>query len=191
MTAGLGFSLAANTLFTWPGGPVRVVGGLFASLALPAAVHLYPAIPAHTVSRRVLRAAVMSAIAAMAAATTFVHASRLLIAHGEDPWLAAAYPLCTELLVVMAVLAHRAPDRPAVRHTRGKATTVPREPRPGPATPPTAPAGAPTSKRAAAQAHARAHPGASGREIALAVGASRAEGNRARRVVLDEREAVS
>lgn len=107
LTAGFVFSLAANLLWTWPGGPVRVIGGLFASVALPAAVHLFPAVPAHTWPRRALRVALIGAIAAGAAWTTFVHASSLLVAHGEDPLLAAAYPVMTELLVVLGVLAHR------------------------------------------------------------------------------------
>lgn len=106
---GFTFSLAANLVWTWPGGPIRVAGGALASLALPAAVHLWPQIPAHTWPRRIVRALVMTLIALMAAYTTFSHASALLVAQGEVPLLAAFYPLMTELMVVMGVLAHRVP----------------------------------------------------------------------------------
>lgn len=103
---GFGFSLAANLLWTWSGGPVRILGGALASIALPAAVHMWPAVSSDTATARALRNVVMTAIALLAAVTTFVHAASLLVSHGEIPWLAYAYPTITELLVVFAVLAH-------------------------------------------------------------------------------------
>lgn len=120
---GFGFSLAANMLWTWPGGPVRILGGALASLALPGAIHLWDRIPLppplevplwrgrvlRIPVMRMLRASTMTGIAAMAAFTTFSHSSALLVDHGEDPLLAALYPVMTELLVVMGVLARKAP----------------------------------------------------------------------------------
>jgi len=109
--------LAANLLWCWPGGVVRVIGGALASLALPATVHLWPRIPADTWWLRVRRLVIAVAVTGMAAVTTFVHASRLLIAHGEEPWLAYAYPVMTELMVLVAVITLRAPERPPGRES--------------------------------------------------------------------------
>jgi hypothetical protein len=107
LITGFAFSLAANLIWTWPGGPVRILGGALASLALPGAIHLWHRIPVTGRPTRCIRALVMSSIALMAAYTTFSHASSLLIAKHEDPILAYLYPLMTELLVVMGVLARR------------------------------------------------------------------------------------
>lgn len=109
LVVGFGFSLAANLLWTWQGGPVRILGGAFASIALPAAIHLFPHIQAPGWVTKSLRNLVMALISVLAAATTFSHASSLLMAHGELEWLAWAYPAMSELLVVFAVLALRAP----------------------------------------------------------------------------------
>ncbi|MDP9143415.1 MAG: hypothetical protein M3N43_01740, partial [Actinomycetota bacterium] len=109
LVVGFSFGLAANLLWCWPGGPVRILGGALASIALPAAVHMWPQVPAGTWPIRWIRNGVMTGIASLAAVTTFAHAARLLIVHGEDPWLAMAYPVMTELMVVLAVLSHR-PD---------------------------------------------------------------------------------
>lgn len=125
LTVGFAFSLAANVAWSWDGGPVRVLGGALASLALPGAIHLHPRIPTAgtwTVRRRtvpvmrVVRAVVMTAIAVLAAVTTLAHAASLLIAHGEHPVLAVFYPVITELAVVMGALAHQAGEPPAARH---------------------------------------------------------------------------
>jgi hypothetical protein len=139
LLVGFAFSMAANLLWTWEGGVVRILGGALASLALPGAIHLWPRIPvAAPVSLRIarwtvdvpvmraVRALAMTGIAVMAAFTTFSHASSLLVEHGETPLLAALYPVMTELLVVMGVLARhtatvaapqgaRAPRKPAVK----------------------------------------------------------------------------
>lgn len=162
LIVGFTFSAAANIVWSWPGGFIRIAGGLLASLALPGAIHLWPriptagtwhlpALPGSTGWRhsdrdiplmRIVRAVVMTGIAVLAAATTFVHASALLIAHGEHPWLAYAYPVITELVVVMGALAHQAGDpparhrakRPASAHDAGRALAetphrrTPREP---------------------------------------------------------------
>lgn len=132
LAVGFSFSLAANLLWTWPGGPVRILGGAFASIALPAAVHMWPRIQATTWRIRWLRNIVMVVIAVMAAATTFEHASQLLIAHGEQVWLARAYPVMTELLVVFAVLARHTPPprkaKPAPKPTATPAKVEPTKP---------------------------------------------------------------
>lgn len=107
LTVGFSFSLAANLLWTWPGGPVRILGGALASIALPAAIHMWPQVHAHTKVTRAVRNVAMSAIAALAAVTTLVHASSLLMQNGENRWLAYSYPVVTELLVVLAVLARQ------------------------------------------------------------------------------------
>lgn len=156
LLVGFAFSMAANLLWTWQGGVVRILGGALASLALPGAIHLWPRIPiAAPVEVRVwrwtfrvpvmraVRGLAMTGIAAMAAFTTFSHASALLIQHGEDPLLATLYPVMTELLVVMGVLARhsvpvsdsseRAPVKPKPTKTSvGTAAppAVPTEPTP-------------------------------------------------------------
>lgn len=107
LTVGFSFSLAANLLWTWPGGPVRILGGALASIALPAAIHMWPSVQVHTKVTTAVRNVAMSAIAALAAVTTLVHASSLLMEHGENRWLAYSYPVVTELLVVLAVLARQ------------------------------------------------------------------------------------
>jgi hypothetical protein len=104
LTVGFSFSLAANLLWTWPGGPVRILGGALASIALPAAIHMWPQVQVHGRVTRTVRNAAMTGIAGLAALTTFVHAASLLMQHGEIRWLAYAYPVVTELLVVLAVL---------------------------------------------------------------------------------------
>lgn len=104
LTVGFSFSLAANLLWTWPGGPVRILGGALASIALPAAIHMWPQVQVTAWVSRAVRNLAMTGIAVLAAVTTFVHASSLLMEHGEIRWLAYAYPVVTELLVVLAVL---------------------------------------------------------------------------------------
>jgi hypothetical protein len=155
LLVGFAFSMAANLLWTWQGGVVRILGGALASLALPGAIHLWPRIPvAAPVSLRIarwtvdvpvmraVRALAMTGIAVMAAFTTFSHASSLLVEHGETPLLATLYPVMTELLVVMGVLARhtatvaapqvaRAPRKPAVKVQVGSSV--------GTATPPVVP----------------------------------------------------
>lgn len=152
LVVGFGFSLAANVVWSWDGGMIRILGGALASLALPGAIHLWPRIPTagtwtirgHEVPvMRTVRAVVMTLIACLAAVTTFAHASALLIAHGEQPLLAMAYPIITEAVVVMAALAHQAAPaaparhrakRPAGAHDTGRALAetptkrAPREP---------------------------------------------------------------
>jgi hypothetical protein len=154
LLVGFAFSMAANLLWTWQGGVVRILGGALASLALPGAIHLWPRIPiAAPVEIRVwrwtfrvpvmraVRGLAMTGIAVMAAFTTFSHASSLLVEHGETPLLATLYPVMTELLVVMGVLARhsvtvsprieRAPVKPKrAQSSVGTATppVVPTEP---------------------------------------------------------------
>lgn len=138
LAVGFGFSLAANMLWTWPGGVVRILGGALASLALPGAIHLWDRIPLpppigfrvwrwtlQVPVMRVLRAVTMAGIAAMAAFTTFSHASQLLVAHGEDPLLAQLYPVMTELLVVMGVLARKVPPAEVTKAVRKPAPVKP------------------------------------------------------------------
>jgi hypothetical protein len=136
LAVGFAFSMAANLLWTWQGGVVRILGGALASLALPGAIHLWPRIPVTAPVQlrlwrwhlqipvmRIVRALTMTGIAAMAAFTTFSHASSLLIEKGEDPLLATLYPVMTELLVVMGVLArHTAPATPQVERAPRKPT---------------------------------------------------------------------
>ena len=127
LAVGFAFSLAANLLWTWQGGVVRILGGALASLALPGAIHLWPRIPVHSTLMRRIRGVVMTGIACMAAFTTFSHARELLIQHGEEPLLATLYPVMTELLVVMGVLArHTSQAVPAA--ARPRVERAPRKP---------------------------------------------------------------
>lgn len=156
LLVGFAFSMAANLLWTWQGGVVRILGGALASLALPGAVHLWPRIPvaapvALRIARwavdvpvmRAVRALAMTGIAVMAAFTTFSHASALLVEHGETPLLATLYPVMTELLVVMGVLARHtvAVVKPQVEPARRKPTVKSHvESSVGATTPPVVPA---------------------------------------------------
>lgn len=211
LAVGFTFSLAANVAWSWDGGPVRVLGGALASLALPGAIHLWPRIPTAGTWRyrgrewpvmRIVRAVVTTAIALLAAVTTLTHAASLLIAHGEYPALAVAYPVITELAVVMGALAHQAGEvparhrvkRPASAHDAGRALAetppkrTPREP---------LHAVAPVSTAARAREWIREQL-ALGREItgadvdrALELAGKQRCGNRELAKVLAEREAVT
>jgi hypothetical protein len=172
---GFAFSLAANLLWTWPGGVVRILGGALASLALPGAIHLWPRIPVATKVLRIIRAVVMTGIACMAAFTTFSHASELLIQHGETPLLANLYPVMTELLVVMGVLARHTPPvvKPQVERARRK-PTVKSQSSGGASSPPVAPPEPPRGKKLDPTEWARAQPSLpSAKAIQLATGVSR------------------
>lgn len=137
LVVGFLFSLAANLLWCAPGGPVRILGGAFASIALPGAMHLWRLVPVDAGPwywRRIARDLVMFAISALAIAVTFRHASSLLMAHGEDEWLAYAYPVTTELVVIFAVMAWR----PGVR-VSGRAAQKERTARVTPRSAPSSP----------------------------------------------------
>lgn len=210
LITGFTFSLAANLLWTWPGGPVRILGGALASLALPGAIHLWPRIPVSGWPTRILRTVVMSTIAAMAAFTTFSHASRLLVQHGEDPVLACLYPVTTELLVVMGVLARRQ-ERPTTKAQRSpskqraqrddSASAVAPAPKPKSDSAPKSSPERPTtdverldvraSRRARGIAWARANWPVTSSQIAEAVGCHRSEGGRIRKIVESEMEKAS
>lgn len=172
LALGFAFGLAANVIWSWQGGPIRVLGGALASLALPGALHLWPRVPTAGVWRvrirgkvrevpimRIVRATVMTLIAVVAAATTFVHAASLLIEHGENYWLACAYPVITELAVVMGALAHRADHaataaaQPAPQSARPQRAPRPRPPAPPARTP--GPATVATTQRPGRRALAR------------------------------------
>lgn len=116
MVVGFGFSTAINILATQPD-PELMMGGIMASLALPAAIHLWPMVPGGGAGftgwlRALVRALVMTSIAGMAAYITFRHGAHIMVPAGEtDPWDIATgylYTLITESLVVLGVMAHRA-----------------------------------------------------------------------------------
>jgi hypothetical protein len=206
LIVGFGFSLAANLLWTWPGGVVRILGGALASLALPGAIHLWDKIPlpppltfrvwkltVRIPVMRLLRALTMTGIAGMAAFTTFSHASALLVAHGEDPLLATLYPVMTELLVVMGVLARKTaepPARPAQkpRPRRDDQVSAPAVAAPKPAV---TSIDQPRNRRAVGLAYARDNWPVSGTKIAAKAGVSKAEGDRIRAAVKGEKERAS
>jgi hypothetical protein len=119
LIVGFGFSAAINVLATLPD-PHLVMGGVMASLALPAAIHLWPMVPLHLGVAtwqqqlfRVGRAVVMTGIAGMAGYITFRHGAHIMIPVGTtNPFDLATgylYTLITESLVVLGVMAHRAP----------------------------------------------------------------------------------
>lgn len=207
LVLGFGFSLAANLLSTWHGGPVLVAGGALASLALPAAIHLWPRVPTGGAVtwagrvwpvRRIVRAVVMTLIAVMAAVTTLVHASGLLLAHGESLLLALAYPVVTELIVTMAALALRGAEpsaqQAATRSPAGQATAPP-APAARPVTAPVRAVGSSTAARARAwiqDEHAAGRePTGADVDAALGLDGKARCGARALRQVLEQREAVS
>lgn len=194
LAVGFAFSLAANLLWTWQGGVVRILGGALASLALPGAIHLWPRIPvAAPVSLRIahwtvdvpvmraVRALAMTGIACMAAFTTFSHASALLVFHGETPLLATLYPVMTELLVVMGVLARHTTPTPSAAEQSKPRRRVAETVRDSQTTPSVRDTPAPTEtprgkKLDAATEWARAQPTPpSGKAIQFATGISRAQ----------------
>jgi hypothetical protein len=217
LCVGFSFSLAANLLWTWPGGPVRILGGALASLALPGAIHLWPKIPlaapvavrfgARTVRvpvMRIVRALSMTGIAAMAAFTTFSHASALLTAHGETPILATLYPVMTELLVVMGVLARNTePTESTSALTARQAhhrlylqlgtTTIPRRPaaKPRPERARRTEPEVPVKTALSPQEWARQNWPVNGGEIRLATGCSKGYAYKVAAEVKAEQEAAS
>lgn len=212
LLVGFGFSLAANLLWTWPGGIVRILGGALASFALPGAIHLWDKVPLPLPRElrlpggwvlrinvmRVVRALAMTGIAGMAAYTTFTHASHLLINRGEDPLLAMLYPVMTELLVVMGVLARKVPSKavkaaPKTRTRQGVPPPAGSAPNPDSKTEPEPPneLEASRSRRDAGKAWARSNWPVTGAAIAAELGVSRAEGDRIRQSIKKELESAS
>lgn len=217
LVVGFAFSLAANLLWTWSGGIVRILGGALASFALPGAIHLWDKVPLPLPKQlrvwrltlrfnlmRLVRALAMALIAGMAAYTTFTHASHLLIDRGEDPLLAMLYPVMTELLVVMGVLARKVPAEKAAPKTRARrdasstpaapATTVQLSKTPDPGKP--AELGAKRlerdrSRRDVGREWARRNWPVTGTAIANELGVSRAEGDRIRQSIKNEVESAS
>lgn len=194
LLVGFAFSMAANLLWTWDGGLVRILGGALASLALPGAIHLWPRIPVRGPVMRAVRAVAMTGIAVMAAFTTFSHASELLVQHGETPLLATLYPVMTELLVVMGVLArHTGMQTQGERAPRKPAAKVRTESSVGAATsPPVAPTEPPselTERREASGAAidwARSAWPCTAREIQEATGVRKSSAHRIRNKVAEE-----
>ena len=214
LLVGFGFSLVANMASTWDSGPIRVLGGALASLALPASIHLWPRVPTHGAwtatwrgaerqvpARRIVRAAVMTLIATLAAVTTFHHVSQLLVQNGETPFLAMAYPIVSELVVVMAALAHRADTAAATPKlsagARDDRDRAPAEPPPSttPASSPVRAVGSSTSARARdwvrAEIAAGREPTGADVDTALGLEGKARCGARAVRQVLEQRERVS
>lgn len=134
LCVGFGFSMAINVMATQPD-PHLVMGGVMASVALPAAIHLWPMVPANNFWTSSVRALVMTALAGMAAYITFRHGASIMMPKAVEgqplsPWDEATgylYTLITEALVVLGVMAHRAQqrDRQDAAGRREKATTPP------------------------------------------------------------------
>jgi hypothetical protein len=102
----------------------------------------------------------------------------------------ACIPAMLFATVHLAALMTQPPTQAEKRRPQRKPQDRPTAPdRPVPAAAGTGPVG--RTKRAAGIAWARANPTASGAKIALAVGVSKAEGDRIRRMVRDETEAAS
>lgn len=120
LVVGFGFSMAINVMATLPD-PHLVMGGVMASIALPAAIHLWPMVPAHHWISAIVRALVMSALALMAAYITFRHGATLMMPKAPEGQVLSwwdevtgyLYTLITEALVVLGVMAHRAQHRDA------------------------------------------------------------------------------
>jgi hypothetical protein len=106
LTFTLAVSLAAN--ITWAardGDLVAIAAGIATPIALVMAVHQWRA---HTSARgyqRVLRVLGMAAVTGTAAAWTWTHTTRLLLAHQLETPLAYIAPLAIDGLAVMATMA--------------------------------------------------------------------------------------
>lgn len=128
----LAFSLAFNVAWAWGTHPLSVVAAAACTLIVPAALHLWHQVPAHTWPRRAVRALVMTGICTAAAITSFQHAVEVLSAAGWTDLAAWSVTGGAELLTTLSTMALRAPtpDRPAKVRTRHVQTrTAARTPR--------------------------------------------------------------
>ena len=126
---------AANVAWTWELGPVRIVGGLFATALVPISLHLWPQVPVTGKATRVVRALVMTYICLAAAIVNLAHAVQVLTSPsghdnlnsalavhdvpavgsatsdpaGENIVLAVLLITAIEAVMVMATLARRTP----------------------------------------------------------------------------------
>lgn len=105
----LAFSFAFNVAWAWGGPLLSVVAAAACTLIVPAALHLWPQVPAHTWARRAARAIVMTGICAAAAITSFQHAVAVLSAAGWTDLAAWSVTGGAELLTTLSTMALRAP----------------------------------------------------------------------------------
>lgn len=115
----LAFSLAFNVAWAWGTTPLSVIAAAACTLIVPAALHLWPQIPANTWLVRAVRALVMTGICAAAAITSFLHAVDVLLANHWSPLAAWSVTGGAELLTTLSTMAlgsqspTRAQSRPA------------------------------------------------------------------------------
>lgn len=114
LIGGFGFSAAINLMATWGSAPL-MMGGVMCSLAVPAAIELWPRIPANPNGwgvRRIVRGLIMTALALLAAYVTFRHGATVMATPGDasawDEVTAYFYTLITESLMILGVMALRA-----------------------------------------------------------------------------------
>lgn len=124
----LGFSLAFNISWAWGGPVLSIVAAAACTLIVPAGLHLWPMVPAHSWQVRWLRAIVMTGICAAAAYTSFSHAVSVLLSAGWTQWAAWSVTGGAELLVALSTMAVRAPvqarTEDAVHNVQGDAYSV-------------------------------------------------------------------
>lgn len=117
----LGFTLIFNVVWACADGVetpqdvLSVMAAAICTLIVPAALHLWPQVPAPTRTLRALRAVVMLGICASAAITSFSHSVDVLLVAGWTDLTAWSVTGGAELLVALSTMALRqdetAPDR--------------------------------------------------------------------------------
>lgn len=111
----LAYSLAFNVAWAWGSSPLSVGAAAACTLIVPAALHLWPMVPATNAWVRMIRALVMTGICAAAAITSFQHAVAVLL---DNHWTELAAWSVTggaELLTTLSTMALRAPAPTATR----------------------------------------------------------------------------
>lgn len=129
------YSLAFNVAWAWGTGHLSVAAAAACTLIVPAGLHLWPQIPAHSRPRRFFRGLVMLGICVAAAVTSFVHAVHVLLSAGWDPWTACSVTGGAELLVALSTMALRTPADHAVQAADPVADPQPETPADTPRTP--------------------------------------------------------
>lgn len=107
LVSSLGFTLLFNIAWAWGTGWLSIVAAAVCTLIVPAALHLWPMVPAEGWFRRGLRALVMTGICVTAAITSFSHSVDVLIGAGWTELTAWAVTGGAELLVALSTMALR------------------------------------------------------------------------------------
>lgn len=139
LATALGFTLVFNVVWasiggvTTPEGVLSVAAAAGCTLIVPAALHLWPQVPAPTWWLRSIRAVVMTGICVSAAITSFSHSVDVLLSAGWTDLTAWSVTGGAELLVALSTMALRKDVPRASSQTPVVADLVASRPLPVPA----------------------------------------------------------